>query len=102
MGLREDALAAAEAAREQRRTTARALLASRLDPAPVDGLTVVDENVQLVVFSDGDGLRLAVRDQVQPPTVKVVTGEPGAWTDARGGDVDSLATLGRVLAESEH
>lgn len=101
MGLREEAIAAASAARTERVTQARALLAARLNPADVSTLTVVDEAPDVVVFGDGDGLRLAVRDQVQPPKVFRVTGAVGDWTMC-GASVESLPALGLLLAaESE-
>lgn len=96
MGLREDALAAAEAARDARVASARAVLAARLDTASVEALTVADVTPQVVVFGDGEGLFLAVRDGAQPQRVTRVVGEPSVWTDR--GEVDSLSTLGRILA----
>jgi hypothetical protein len=101
VGLREAALEAADAAREQRTATARTILAARLEPAPVDGLTVIDTTADCVVFGDTDGLRLAVRDQTQPPRVTHVVGQPGEWT-ARG-EVASLTGLGLLIAaDGEH
>lgn len=100
VGLREDALEAADAARDARAANARAIMADRLDTASVDALDVVDVTPQVVVFGDGDGLFLAVRDGLQPPKLTRVVGAPSVWTDR--GDVDSLSTLGRILAaESE-
>ncbi|CAI9417404.1 hypothetical protein [Nocardioides sp. T2.26MG-1] len=96
MGLREEALAAADAAKEQREAAARGVLAARLDPAPVDGLTVVDTDPRLVVFGDGAGLFLAVYDQGNPTRVTRVVGQPGDWTHR--GDVASLTALGLILA----
>lgn len=102
MGLREDALAAAEAARVARQERARTLLAARLDPAPVDGLTVADVTGECVVFTDtGSGLCLAVADKADTTTVTRVTGAPGAWTAAPRRDVDTLATLGLILDDLE-
>lgn len=96
MGLREDAIAAAEEALEQRKTVARGVLASRLTPAEVAGLTVEATTPELVVFTDGT-LHLAVCDKADPKTVRLV--EPdgaGAW--CRRGDVPDLPTLGALLA----
>lgn len=97
MGLREDAIAAAEAASVQRVTQARAVLAARLNPANVSALPVVDKDADLVVFSDGAGVQLAVRDQVDPPKVFRVTGTPGNWTMCTPA-VESLPALGLLLA----
>jgi len=95
MGLREDALAAAEAVQVR----ARGVLAERLAPTSVDGLTVVETTAECVVFGDGTGLFLAVRAQAQPPRVTRVVGGPGDWT-ARG-DVPSLTALGLLLAAEQ-
>ena len=98
MGLREDAIAAAETARTARQTAARAVLASRLSPTPVDGLTVADTTPDLVVFTDGAGLYLAVNERADTMRVTRVTGTPGgAWTAAPRTDIDSLARLGLIL-----
>lgn len=96
MGLREDALEAAEAARDARVTAARAVLAGRLAPANVAPLSVADATAQIVVFTDGADLFLAVRDQLQPPVVSRVIGSTGCWTNR--GDVASLEGLGLLLA----
>lgn len=97
MGLREDAIAAAEAARVARQERARTLLAARLDPTPVDGLTVADTTTDCVVFTDGTGLFIAVADKADTLSVTRVTGAPGAWTAAPRREVDTLATLGLIL-----
>lgn len=95
MGLREDALAAAEAAQQQRNTIARSVLAARLTPADVDALTVEDTTPECVVFTDGT-IHLAVCDK-DPQTVRLVTSDgSGGWT--RGGTVPNLPTLGALLA----
>lgn len=96
MGLREDALAAAEAAQEQRQTVARSVLAARLTPAEVSGLTVETTTSDLVIFTDGT-LRLAVRDKSEPQAVFLVEpDDAGGWT--RLGDVPNLPALGSILA----
>ncbi|GAW50622.1 MULTISPECIES: hypothetical protein [unclassified Nocardioides] len=98
MGLREQAIEAAEAAREQRAAAARTVLASTLTPADVSALEVAAQTPELVVFTDGADLFLAVGDRTSPPRLSLVTNQ-GGWT--RRGDVDSLTTLGRLLAAAE-
>lgn len=98
MGLRDEALAAAEAARVARQEAAREILEGRLSPTAIEGLTVVDTTPELVVFGDGAGVFLAVNEQAEALRVMRVTGTPGgAWTAAPRRDVDSLATLGLIL-----
>lgn len=99
MGLREDAIAAAEAAKTARQVAARATLAARLDSTAVDGLAVIDTTPDCVVFGDAAaGLFLAVADQSDTLRVTRVTGTSGGvWTAAPRRDVDSLATLGLIL-----
>ncbi len=100
MGLREDALAAAEAARAAREAAARAVLAARFDTASVAALTVADTSPEVVVFTDGT-VCLAVRDNVTPPVVTRVVGSAGQWTAAPRTPIDSLAGLGVILAAED-
>lgn len=102
MGLREDALAAADVARAARVDRARGTLAARLDSSSVADLAVADVTGECVVFTDtGSGLCLAVADKADTTTVTRVTGAPGAWTAAPRRDVDTLATLGLILDDLE-
>ncbi|MDN4174740.1 hypothetical protein QWY28_17395 [Nocardioides sp. SOB77] len=94
VGLRAAALAAAEAARAARVDVARAYLAQVLAPAPVEGLEVVAEADQLVVFTDGGDVCLAV--STVGPTAHLVT-DDGGWT--RRGEVTSLVQLGLLLED---
>lgn len=108
MGLKEDALAAAQAAEAERlagiaaaRATriaaARTALGTVLAPTSVDGLEVVDELPTQVVFC-GDEVCLAVRDGGVSSTVTLVR-DSGGWT--RVGEVRSLAELGLLLADGD-
>lgn len=99
MGLREAALAAAEAALEQRHANARAVLGARLAPAEVDDLTVETTTTDLVIFTDG-ALHLAVRDKDEQQAVFLVQpDDTGGWI--RVAAVADLPTLGTMLADSE-
>ena len=92
MGLREDALAAAEAARLERIDSARAQLAAVLAPSDVASLTVAAELPAQVVFTDGT-ICLAVADV--DGTVTLVDGAGSEWSSR--GPVKDLASLGLLL-----
>lgn len=95
MGLREDAIAAAAEALQQRHTLALGVLAARLTPAEVEGLTVEECTPELVVFTDGT-IHLAVADKADPQTIRLVTPNgTGGWT--RGALVPDLPALGALL-----
>lgn len=90
MGLREDAIAAAEAARQTRISQARAALGQVLDPGTVDDLSVAAELATQVVFTDGT-MHLAVDAAGK---VSLVRNNDG-WT--RIAAVTSLSELGYLL-----
>lgn len=95
MGLREDALAAAEAARAARVDTARARLAAVLAPADVTELQVAHLDDTVVVFTDDAEVCLSVAAAGNPPVVRLVHGQDTDWTVR--GPVSSLAELGTLL-----
>lgn len=95
MGLRDDAIAAATAAKEAREATARAVLAEVLAGADTLDLALVAEQPTRLIFC-ADDVCLGVRDiGVAGDRVELVADNDG-WT--RKGEVTSLASLGILLA----
>ena len=93
MGLREDAIAAAGAVRQERIDGARDRLATVLAPAPVTDLEVAAELSTQVVFTD-DTICLSVAD-VDGSVSLVSCGQDGQWSFQ--GVVRDLARLGVLL-----